>query len=301
MELAQARAFVSASRERNVARAAESLRLTPSPVSRAIKLLESEVGGEVLTRRHHDLELTELGAALLPHAVLIVAHVDEIARIASGRPSRLRIGATPWAVRRFPEQLEQLARASEDIVEVMSAPSPQLLHLMRHGELDMAIVSLPATFAGISSRPLARYQLRVYAEPGHPIAGKEVVTLSELVGSAVVTLPLSLSATPVILAAANERLRQVGLGEIVELSLEDWLVLPQVLRKTGQVLIGNRSAENAISTVLESDGLVSVLLAEDDFRIIIGVAWSETTANERVRDLAQKLDPLPSEPIDIID
>ncbi len=301
MELAQARAFVAASRERNVARAAASLQLTPSPVSRAIRLLEREVGGEVLIRRHHDLELTELGLSLLPHAVHIVAHVDEISRIASGRTPTLRIGSTPWAVRRFPEQLEQLARAGGDVVEVVTAPTPQLLHQMRHGELDIAIVSLPVAFEGISSRPLGRYQLRVYADPSHQIAGKAVVTLPELIGSPVVALPLSLSLLPIMMAAVNERLRQVGLGDITELSLEDWIGLPQVLRKSGGVLIGNRSAENAISTALELKGLISVPLAEDDFRIIVGVAWSETTANGRLRHLANLLDPLPSAPIEIID
>lgn len=55
MDAAHLRAFVAVSRERNVSRAATALGLTPSPVSRTIRDLETELGFALFKREYRDM------------------------------------------------------------------------------------------------------------------------------------------------------------------------------------------------------------------------------------------------------
>jgi DNA-binding transcriptional LysR family regulator len=299
MELAQLRAFVAASRERNIARAAESLRLTPSPVSRTVAQFEREVGGEVFARNYHDLELTLLGEQLLPVAVRALEDVDEIGRRSEGRARVLRIAATPWAPSHFIEQLERLASATGGEVDVSSGVSSRLLHGMRHGTVDLAVVHLPVTFAGIATRPLARYRFSVFADPTHQFGERTSVTLRDLVGTPILSMPESMQ--PTAMSAMTSRLTDAGLSDFTVLDLQDWFTVPQVLRRTGGVILGMRTAEGPVSSVLASGGLISIPLADGELEFSLGLAWPEWTADARVLELAAALHPRAHEPVEVIE
>ena len=299
MELAQLRAFVAASRERNIARAAESLRLTPSPVSRTIAQFERELGGPIFSRRYHDLELTELGSELLPIAVRTLDGVDDIARRASGSPRTLRIAATPWAPQHFIEQLEHLAAAAGGSVDVSSGVSSRLLHGMRHGDIDLAVVHLPVPFAGIAARPLARYRFSVFADPSHEFGERSSVTLRDLVGTPILSMPESMQ--PTAMSAMTSRLREAGLSDLTVLDREEWYSVPQVLRRTGAVMLGMRTVDGPVSSVLASGGLISLPLSEGELDFSLGLAWPEWSTDPRVAELAAGLRPRADEPVEEID
>ena len=57
--------FVAVARERNFTRAAERLHVAQPALSRQVKLLERELGVELLHRTTHEFELTEAGEFLL--------------------------------------------------------------------------------------------------------------------------------------------------------------------------------------------------------------------------------------------
>ncbi len=296
MELAHLRSFVAVSRERNIARGAESLRLTPSPVSRTIRQLEEELGGELFTRAYHDLELTDLGDRTLPHAVRAVEEAGEVTRIALGKQRELEVGATPWAPSRYAEQLLALAGADAQVTTDLSS---RLLHLMRHGELDAAIVHLPVPFPGILTRPLAVYNFRVFAHPDHDFGGRDEITLAELAGAHLVTMPSTMQ--PAAMAPMNDRLRAAGLTDLTELDLSDWVTAPQVLRRTGGVMLGMRTEDSPFSAFMAAGHLTSIPLARGEIEFTLGVAWRENHTDPRVATIAGGLHPLVGEPIDELD
>ena len=57
--------FIAVARERNFTRAAERLHIAQPALSRQVRLLEQELGIELLHRTTHDFELTEAGRFLL--------------------------------------------------------------------------------------------------------------------------------------------------------------------------------------------------------------------------------------------
>jgi DNA-binding transcriptional LysR family regulator len=67
------RTFLEVNRTRHFGRAAENLCLTPSAVSARIRLLESQLGVQLLTRQRNDIRLTTAGERFLAHANVVLS------------------------------------------------------------------------------------------------------------------------------------------------------------------------------------------------------------------------------------
>ena len=67
MEMHQARYFVALCETLNFTRAAEKCNVTQPSLTRAIKLLEDELGGPLFNRERNQTHLTELGRLMEPH------------------------------------------------------------------------------------------------------------------------------------------------------------------------------------------------------------------------------------------
>src|SRR6185312_16622557 len=93
------RTFVAVARRGSFSAAAAELGYTQAAVSQQIAALENDLKAQLLNRR--PVAPTEAGARLLEHAEPILLRLDaaraDVARVASGPPSRLRLGATPLA------------------------------------------------------------------------------------------------------------------------------------------------------------------------------------------------------------
>src|SRR5215213_4623171 len=98
MDLQQLRCFLAVAEELHFGRAAQRLHLTPSPVSRAVKDLERELGVELFVRRYHQVDLTPTGEQLVDRVRAIIDGVDSLksaAAVAAGSSQRnVRIGGT---------------------------------------------------------------------------------------------------------------------------------------------------------------------------------------------------------------
>src|SRR5271165_7655072 len=62
----QVRYFLAAARTLNLTRAAEECAVSQPSLTRAIQMLEAELGGELFLRERGRTHLTELGARMLP-------------------------------------------------------------------------------------------------------------------------------------------------------------------------------------------------------------------------------------------
>ena len=76
VELRQLRYFVAVAEELHFARAAERLHMSQSPLSRAIRELERDLGVVLFTRTTRRVELTTAGAVLLDRARPALAEID---------------------------------------------------------------------------------------------------------------------------------------------------------------------------------------------------------------------------------
>jgi len=67
MELHQIRYFLAVSRTLNFTRAAEECNVTQPALTRAVRKLEQELGGDLFRRERTNSHLTDLGNAMMPH------------------------------------------------------------------------------------------------------------------------------------------------------------------------------------------------------------------------------------------
>lgn len=268
------RAFVAASRHHNVGRAAVSLNLTPSPVSRAIHGLERDLGVVLFERRYHELKLTAAGEAALTRAVEILAQTAALQREAKGDTylSPLRIGSTPWAPNRYVERLTTvLGDLDEPETNVDLEMSSELLHSLRHGDLDIALVHLPVTYPDIAVRELGRYKFVAFRDASTEPFHVSELRLRDLAGRTILTLPSNLQPAPML--ATRDRLLEAGVAAVNEMDLRDVVTLTARLRKTGEIMLGTHSEDTPLSRLTDTSSLLATPIADGEIDFKVGVAW----------------------------
>ena len=190
MSLTPWNAFVEVCRTGSIRAAAEVTGFTQPGLSRQVAALEREVGVRLLHRGSRGVTPTAAGAALLPHARLVVNEARrgrEAARTATERPATIVLGAVPSATAALvPRAIARLRDAGGPEVTVISRITPELGPMVVSRELDAAVVTdappgLPRD-AELRATHLDDDEVVVIAAPGHPLAGPDRVDLKRLAG-----------------------------------------------------------------------------------------------------------------------
>ncbi|MFL5896318.1 MAG: LysR family transcriptional regulator [Thermoleophilaceae bacterium] len=195
MELRHLRYFVAVAEELHFRRAAERLHVAQPAVSEQVRKLEEELGVRLLNRTQRSVSLTDAGAAMLEEARRVLHQAERA--VAAARSARdvsannLRLGyladSLPPTVPRALQQLQK--RLPNTRVSLETGTPHYLIEEVRAGNLDAALVSLPAPTAGLE-RTLLGPQFGVVAMPVmHRHATEEVADLSRMVPERIVLLP----------------------------------------------------------------------------------------------------------------
>jgi DNA-binding transcriptional LysR family regulator len=145
VELRQLRYFVAVAEELHFGRAAERLHMSQSPLSRAVRGLERELGLVLFVRTTRRLELTEAGSVLLERSRRALAEID--GAIADARRSTqpdmnvLDVGYGPFSrpfAMRIAAELD--ACKSGISVHLDEEVTPESLRLIAEHELAAAVV-----------------------------------------------------------------------------------------------------------------------------------------------------------------
>ncbi|MGW1996846.1 LysR family transcriptional regulator [Embleya sp. NPDC001921] len=185
MESRPLRYFVAVAEELNFARAAERLGISPPPLSRAIRGLETELGVTLFERTTHSVALTPAGAVLLAEARPALDALD-----AAGRRARRAADTEPKLVLAVKADgdgglLEPiLARYGAETGAVPVVVRLCAWHeqpgLLRRGEADVALVYEPFDRTGLDAEVLVAEPRVAALAAGHPHAGREELTLADL-------------------------------------------------------------------------------------------------------------------------
>lgn len=186
MELRHLRCFLAVAEELHFARAAERLHIEQSPLSRAIKELEEDLGAQLFIRTTRSTRLTRAGKLFLEHVPRVFAALqqarDSVKAAANGFHGQLRIalsdGITPS---RLPALLA-LCRQEEPEVEIRLfevSLSQQLKGL--HDDLyDVGFAQSDEVGDGIIAEPIWSDTLMVAVPARHPLLSHKCIPLEEV-------------------------------------------------------------------------------------------------------------------------
>ncbi|MGQ7249227.1 LysR family transcriptional regulator [Halomonas sp. V046] len=154
-------------------RAAQSLKTTPSTISKRIAELEEATGLRLFDRSRRGAQLTEEGERLLEHAMSTVHQAEQILELKQ-RPSRLhriRLGFTDLtALTWLPGFLATFTEQRPDVrLDITIDMSRTLYQQFQDGELDLVVI--PASqeaFAqpGVESRLVGEVEMAFMARRG---------------------------------------------------------------------------------------------------------------------------------------
>lgn len=149
IELKLLRSFVAIHERRSLSRAAEALAITQAAMSMRLRSLEQALGGRLFERRSHGIEPTARADDLYGAAIGVLAAYDEMMsgmRVSTRRP-RLRLGAPDdYALGLIGPALGADPPVDVEIVCDLSAG---LAAAIRHGDLDLALVTLTHPPTGV--------------------------------------------------------------------------------------------------------------------------------------------------------
>jgi DNA-binding transcriptional LysR family regulator len=217
VDFTRLRYFVAVAEELHFKRAADRLMITPPPLSKQIKLLENELGGQLFERDYHNVRLTQLGEKLLGPARDVLDRVDDLKALASritNGTKPVRIGATAYAPSDFLARLETTVAALPSPTE-FSVPgsAAEVTAKLVSGHLDLGLIHLPHSDRRLRHRVVTSYPGAIAVRFDDPLADHDSVTIDALRDRDVVidfARP-----NPVVLAGLTRGLQARGVHRIV--------------------------------------------------------------------------------------
>ena len=189
VELRQLKHAVAVAEHGGFARAAMSLHLSQSALSRSVQALERAVGAPLFLRSATGIELTDIGRQLLDHGrnmLQVAAELDlQIVRNRSLQAGRLRVGiATATAeAAACDAAAEMLVEHPMVVLEFRTGFRTDLLQPLRGGEID-ALVADSTLFSPddpeFELKSLEEHPLVVVVRRGHPLDGRAGVNVPDI-------------------------------------------------------------------------------------------------------------------------
>lgn len=183
MELLQLKYFIKVAETEHMSRAAGELFISQSSLSHTIHRLEEELGVQLFDRNGRNIRLNEYGRLYLKHARQVFLDLDEGAR----ELERLKTGSVKPIVilTTIPDILYDLPdlfqnRDSPYQVSQQFVPRELLPQAIINSVADFAISEFPCESRKLEATALFEDELYLVIGRNHPLAARDIVTLSEI-------------------------------------------------------------------------------------------------------------------------
>jgi DNA-binding transcriptional LysR family regulator len=187
--------FVAVAQERNFTRAAERLHIAQPALSRQVRLLEQELGVELLHRTTHEFELTEAGEFLLERGPPLLSAADELWRSVRtyGTGERGQVVVAYGASASYetaPRLLQALAESHPQITMTAAVKSvDEIVAGLRNGSVDVGLVRCPPKVPGLDARTVRMERQGVLLRRDHRLAASSTLAVSDLADETVLLHP----------------------------------------------------------------------------------------------------------------
>jgi DNA-binding transcriptional LysR family regulator len=193
MEMHQIRYFLAVSETLNLTKAAELCKVAQPSLTRALKALEAELGGELICRERNLSHLTELGQRVLP----ILRQCYETTVSAKSVAASMRNGAVvplslalshTIGLKPFEPMLQELSRVFPGLqLKLLRGSRNEVVEYLKSGAAEMAIAGpLGEVWPRLDAVPLFDQACEVGASPRHRLATKAYVNFADLTSETLV-------------------------------------------------------------------------------------------------------------------
>jgi DNA-binding transcriptional LysR family regulator len=196
MELRHLRCFIAVAEELHFARAAERLHIEQSPLSRAIKELEEELGVQLFVRTTRSTRLTRAGQMFLEHVPRVFESLqqarDSVKAAANGFHGQLRIALSDGIAPTCFSAILAVSRQEEPEIDIRlsEVPLSQQIKGLQDDLYDVGFAQSDEVGAGLVAEPIWHDPLMAAVPARHPVLSYKHVPLDELL-----RYPLALSDT----------------------------------------------------------------------------------------------------------
>lgn len=174
--------------EGSITAAAQRLRLSQPALTKAMKLLEDELGVVLFERSMAGISPTTYGEALYSRAKAILSELqraqEEIATLRGMAGERFRIGGLPTLTGSvIAKAVNEISRRFPELqIRIQEGQTQTLFRALRRRELDLCLVYAGNVAAehGFESHVIFRDHLSVVSGARHPLARQPFVTVPEL-------------------------------------------------------------------------------------------------------------------------
>lgn len=187
MELRHLRYFIAVAEELHFARAAERLHIEQSPLSRAIKDLEYDIGVQLFERTTRTTRLTWAGQVLLNEARRVLSTVEQakagVKAAATGYRGTLRIALSDDINPiRLAALLAQCREEEPDVeIRLFEVPLAQQLKGLRDDLYDAGFSQAVDVGEDIVVQPVWSDPLVIAVPARHPLLARKRIPLEELI------------------------------------------------------------------------------------------------------------------------
>ena len=186
IELRELRYFTAVAEELHFGRAAQRLRMSQPPLSRAVRRLEQRLGVELFLRDRRGVQLTPAGEVLLVEARNVfdaaAAAVRRCARAAESDGRLVLVTKAGASHDLLHDLLDAYASRPDAVpVEVVLCEVGEQRHVLRQGRADVALVHSPYdVLDDFTTHELVTERQVAIVPRDHPLALRQQLTLAEV-------------------------------------------------------------------------------------------------------------------------
>ena len=187
MEMHQVRYFLAAADGLNFTKAAEKCNVSQPSLTRAIKQLEGELGGDLFRRERPQTQLTELGERMYP----LMKQIYDSALGARSLASSIKtgeLGSLRLALSHTVEldllipHINEIKRLFARLeLKLLRGTATEVLELLKNGEVELALASdLAEQWERLERWPLFNEGFHLVVDRRHNLASRPVVDIEDL-------------------------------------------------------------------------------------------------------------------------
>jgi DNA-binding transcriptional LysR family regulator len=291
MEMHQVRYFLAVARVLNFTRAADECNVSQPSLTRAVKLLEAELGGDLFRRERPVAQLTELGQRM--HPLLKQCYEAAIgarslaSSFKSGEIGALRIALTHsvdlWLLLPHLDQIRRQFNRLE--FRFLRGSNREVGELLKKGEAELGIAAELEVWERLDTWPLFTENFELVISRQHRLADRDCIELEDLRSEQLLSrnycehsgrLNASLRASGIDVEHSHEISSERDLIELLEADI-GIAVMPQtspIPETLKRIALGRLDARRTIH-LYGVAGRERTAVASAVMRLLRGANWQE--------------------------